>query len=276
MQVAEALTPEQCETKDRRESQDQTCSSSTHSKGARKAECRAVRMSPVAKEIPATQVADALTDGGAKKEEAQQPNIDQLAYAVPVKSGRVSGVREVFLPPTGGEEAEGHRCSCDAEALFPGVDVSATKGLNEQVAEEGHVVVPRANASNLNATLEGIVQLFRKKQSLKFFVEQEKLQSSIRETSVTVSSWACCQNYGDNITSGVGASAMLGKSGQVTVEGRIAIWWRVRKRWRERTSEALSKERAEFMKAVRKEQMADAYHHDQVEADWDDEARPFY
>ena len=71
----------------------------------------------------------------AKKEETQLPNIDQLAYAVPVKSGRVSGVREVFLPPTGGEEAEGHRCSCDAEALFPGVDVSATKGMNEHVAE---------------------------------------------------------------------------------------------------------------------------------------------
>ena len=79
--VRTTLTSEQCGKKDRQELRDQTCSSSKHSKGARKAECRAVRTSPVAKEIQATQVADALTDGGAKKEEAQQPNIDQLAYA---------------------------------------------------------------------------------------------------------------------------------------------------------------------------------------------------
>ena len=69
----------------------------------------------------------------------------------------MSGVREVFLPPTGGEEAEGHRCSCDAEALFPGVDVSATKGMNEHVAEEGPVFEdPKATVITPN--LEGMIQ----------------------------------------------------------------------------------------------------------------------
>ena len=30
-----------------------------------------------------------------------------------------------------GEEAEGHSCSCDAEALLPRVDVSVTEGMSE-------------------------------------------------------------------------------------------------------------------------------------------------
>ena len=41
--------------------------------------------------------------------------------------------------------------------------------------------------------------------------------------------------------------------------------------------QVLTKEREEFMKAYRMEkQMEEAYHHDQVVEDWDDEAMSFY
>ena len=103
-------------------------------------------------------------------------------------------------PPRGAGEAEGHSGSCDAEALTPGVEVSATKGMTEHVAEEGHVLKhPKANASNLKVTLESSVQwfLWQQKPNQKIFVEQPPSDlTPFGGSSVTDTSWACCQNFG--------------------------------------------------------------------------------
>ena len=84
--------------------------------------------------------------------------------------------------------------------FFPGIEVSATKGMTEHVAEEGHVLKhPRADASNLKVTLESIVQwfLWQQKPNHKFFVEQTPSDlTPFGESSVTDTSWACCQNFG--------------------------------------------------------------------------------
>ena len=103
-------------------------------------------------------------------------------------------------PPRGAGEAEGHSGSCDAEALTPGVEVSATKGMTEHVAEEGHVLKhPKANASNLKVTLESSVQwfLWQQKPNHKIFADQPPSDlTPFGGSPVTASSWACCQNSG--------------------------------------------------------------------------------
>jgi len=58
---------------------------------------------------------------------------------------------------------------------------------------------PKANASNLKATLESIVQwfLWQQKPNHKIFVEQTPSDlTPFGESSVTDTSWACCQNFG--------------------------------------------------------------------------------
>ena len=65
---AGALTSEQCGKKNSRESQGKQRSLSKHSKGEKKAECKAVRMALVAKESPARREADVLTSKKCGKE----------------------------------------------------------------------------------------------------------------------------------------------------------------------------------------------------------------
>ena len=84
--------------------------------------------------------------------------------------------------------------------IIPGVEVSATKGMTEHVAEAGHVLNdPRANASNLKVLLESIVQRFlcQQKPNEKLFVGQPpSYLTPFGGSPVAASSWACCQNFG--------------------------------------------------------------------------------
>ena len=88
----------------------------------------------------------------------------------------------------------------DHGVIIPGVEVSATKGMTEHVAEEGHVLKhPKANASNLKVTLESSVQwfLWQQKPNHKIFAEQPpSYLTPFGGSPVAASSWACCQNFG--------------------------------------------------------------------------------
>jgi len=88
----------------------------------------------------------------------------------------------------------------DHGVIIPGVEVSATKGMTEHVAEEDHVLIdPKANASILRVSLESTAQWFlcQQKPNPKFFVEQPpSYLTPFGGSSVTDTSWACCQNFG--------------------------------------------------------------------------------
>ena len=89
-------------------------------------------------------MSDRVAAGGAaggptrKGEDAEQNGMCEGQGQSSDSSPSANGMSNIG-PPRGAGEAEGHSGSCDAEALIPGVEVGATKGMIEHVAE-GHVL----------------------------------------------------------------------------------------------------------------------------------------
>jgi len=164
--------------------------------------------SPVKHEERAKQVVlETKTKAEERTEEIAKSDVQREGS--PSKSGAVF---EFILPGvdagatrekgTYGPEAEraGGTVPGNGAALGDG----AVRGLGAalepiQCFEHLLLEVPKVNASNLNATLESTVQMFLQselqKLPIKIIVETPPL--AIHESLVTTSSWACCQNFGD-------------------------------------------------------------------------------
>ena len=104
--------------------------------------------------------------------------------------------------------------------------------------EEKALEDPKADATVPVPLLEGMIQEYMKisakQQTLSTL--SDPMRSPEFQYTFKLLALGSFLNSADNFPSGVGASAMLGKSDQVPVGGHIVNRWRVRKRVRKRTS----------------------------------------
>ena len=164
--------------------------------------------SPVKHEVHAEQVVlEKQTKAKERTEDVAKSDVQREGF--PSKGGAVFE----FILPGVDVGATREKSTYDPEAERAGGTVpgngaalgdGAVLGLGAalepiQCFEHLLLEVPKASASNLNATLESTVQMFLQselqKLPIKIIVETPPL--AIHESLVTTSSWACCQNFGD-------------------------------------------------------------------------------